>query len=116
MNLKEKINMNIRDNTKTLELRGVEFDWKFSMASFYDLLNEFGYENERNLMNQLSIGNAITLLQVFYTGIIWENHKEKVEFRKFLIFCDYDDVLNTIKEFVEENIMDFLYPKKKLKE
>lgn len=111
--LKQQINNNIKDTSIFIEIRGVEFQWKFSMSSLYDLLTEFEYENELNLMNKLAEGNIVTVLQVFYTGIIWESYADKTSFRDFLIFCDYINVIEEIKEFLEKNIEKYLYPQKK---
>lgn len=118
MNIKEQINANIKDSLEVVRLRDVDFYWKFSMSSFYDLLatkedGGFGYETERNLMNKLMDGSSITLIEVFYVGIVWDNYKEKISFRDFLIFLEYGDITEDIKDFLEENLSKYLYPKKK---
>jgi len=114
MNKKQQINANILDNIKKITINNVEFEWSFSMLSFYKLLTEFGYENEMVLMESLSKANAITMCEVFFVGILWDKD-DIVDFKTFLKFIDYTDCLVEIKEFLELNLNEYLDIKKKQK-
>lgn len=111
---KERINMNIKDKSRRVTLNGIEFTWKFSIASLYELLSTFGYKDEVELMHMLRSGNIITLCEVFYSGILWEDN-DKVSVEEFFAFLDISDAVNDIKFFIQENIGDFLDVKKKVK-
>lgn len=110
MNIKEKMNMNIKDTSKKITIRGIDFVWKFSMASLYDLMSKFNYESELDIIQKIKTGNIITMLEIFYVGIVWKD--EEVDFRDFLIFVEVDDAITVIKDFLTKNLNDYL-PKKK---
>lgn len=111
-NLNEKINMNIKDSLKKVTLNGVDIYWKFSMESMYDLLYDFGYENEKKLMESINYAiinqDPIPVMQIFYSGIVWDVEEEKTPFRVFLRFIDIGDSFERIIKFLEENLMDYL--------
>lgn len=115
MKLKEKINMNIRDDVRSINIKGVDIKWKFSLRSLYILLYDFDYETENKLMKKLQEASTFTLIQVFYSGIVWEDEDDKPEFKDFLIFLDIENT-KKIEDFINKNIEYFLYPKKKEKD
>ena len=110
-NNKEQLNMNILDKIKKINLNGVDFYWMFSMKSLYILFERFDYNSESEIFEKLNKGNVITLLQIFYAGVLWDKEDE-VSFDDFLLFLNNKDYIREIDEFLSENLKDFLYPRK----
>ena len=103
---------NIVDSYSYVEIKGVQYAWNYSNLSHINLLNNFNFKNLQEIEKSLKKGESMTILKMFYVGIVWGDGD--VPFERFIHqFKPFDPALDKIAGFLNEYIPKYLDIKKK---